>query len=324
MKSTVKWIIIAWMVTGAMSTANADIVDRIVAVVNSEVITLSDLNAVFEPYMERINQQFKGRDQDKTKVIAEGKSTILKRMVDNKLIEQQSKKSGLTVKDDEVMTAIRDMLTQRNIELSEFVNGLAKEGTSFEAYKQDVKGHLLRQRLMRREVQSKIIVTDEEVGEYYKAHRDDYEGKEAVRIRQIFLHIPRGGNEQAREEVRKKAEGIRKRLLGREPFEMLAAQFSHGPEAQSGGDIGFIERGRILPEVEAAAFQLDVGAISDVIESPLGLHIIQVVDKKGAGLKPYDDVRREIQMKIEDQKMQERYERWIADLRKKSHIEMKL
>jgi peptidyl-prolyl cis-trans isomerase SurA len=204
------------------------------------------------------------------------------------------------------------------------VKTLAREGSTLDAYKQDVKEQLMRQRLVRREIQSKILVTDEEIGAYYKLHREDYEGKEAVRIKQILLLVPRGSDQMTRDDIRRGAETIRKRLLAAESFDLLAVKYSQGPAAQSGGDVGFIERGQVLPEVETVAFRLRMDEVSDVIESPLGFHIIKMIDKKGAGLKQLPEVRQEILMKIDGQKMNQRFEQWIVELRKKSHIEIKL
>ncbi|MCK7506742.1 MAG: peptidylprolyl isomerase [Desulfobacterales bacterium] len=91
-------------------------------------------------------------------------------------------------------------------------------------------------------------------------HRQDYEGKEAVRIKQILLPVPAGADKKTRESAREQARQLRERILKGEPFELLAAQYSKGPAAAQGGDIGFVERGVIVPEVEKAAFSLPVGA----------------------------------------------------------------
>jgi parvulin-like peptidyl-prolyl isomerase len=98
-------------------------------------------------------------------------------------------------------------------------------------------------------------------------------------------------------------------------------KYSQGPEAQQGGDIGFIEKGVIIPEVEKAAFSLPLEQISNVIESSLGFHIIKVIDKRGAGLKKIESVREEIKTKLEDEKLEKKYDEWISAVRKKSFIE---
>lgn len=302
--------------------AGGDVVDRIVAVVNDDIITLSELNAAFAPFMKRIEDGYKGTD--KGKMVAEGKATILSRMVDHVLIEQQAKKSGITIKDEEVTTVLKNMLADRKATFPDLLKSLEKDGTTLDAYKKDLKEQLLRQRLIRREVQSKIVVSDEEVGDYYQQHRDDYEGKEAVRVKQVLLMIPPDSTPEIRASLRKEADALRKRLLAGESFDVIAEKYSQGPAKQAGGDIGFIERGQTLPEVEAAAFKMKTHELSDVIESSVGFHLIQVMDKKGAGLKPLPAVRQEIIMKIEDQKIAQRLDQWVAELRKKAHVEIKL
>ena len=322
MKSIMKLLVAVVFAAGLVLPVHAEIFDRIVAIVNDEVITLTELNTAFEPYAAKIEEAYKNRD--KTKILTEGKMTVLKRLVDHKLIEQQSKKSGLAVKDDEVMGAIKSILTRQKIQMEDLLKTLAKEGTTFETYKRDIQDQLLRQRLVRREIQSKIVVTNEEIGEYYKEHREDYEGKEAVRIKQIFLAIPQNSDQTTRDGIMKDAQGLRKRLLANESFEAIAAKYSQGPAAQSGGDIGFIERGQTLQEVETVAFRLRIEEVSEVIESPVGLHIIKVADKKGAGLKPLTGVRQEILAKLEEQKMAQRFDQWLTDLRERSLIQYKL
>ena len=298
--------------------AGGEVVDRIVAIVNDDIITLAELNAAFLPYMMRIEAQYKGTDKDR--IVADGKKTILDRLIDHMLVEQESKKSGITVKDDEVMNVIKNILAERKVLFPDLLKTLEKEGTTLDAYKKDLKEQLLRQRLIRREVQSKIVISDEEIGEYYTQHRDDYEGKEAVRIKQILLVVPAGSTQDVRDKMRMEAENLRKRILAGEPFDAIAEKYSQGPSAQAGGDIGFIERGQTLPEVETAAFKLKINELSGVIQSSVGFHIISVVNKKGAGLKPMTEVRQEIVMKIEDQKMASRLDQWVAGLAKKKPI----
>lgn len=310
------------LMIGTVVPVSGEVVDRIVAIVNDDVITLSELNNTFDPYMKRIEAQLAGKDRDK--VVAEGKTAILNRMIDNKLIEQEAKKSGIVVKDDEIMGVIRDMLKSRNMQMPDLLQALSKDGMTFDGYKQELKEQLQRQQLVRREIRAKIVVTDDEIGDYYRQHREDYEGKEAIRIKQILLPVPIGTDPVIRERARELAESILKRIKNGEPFEALASQFSPGPATAAGGDIGFVERGHMLPEVEKAALSMGIGDVSPVIESSQGFYIVQVVDKRGAGLKPITEVRQEIQMKLEDEKAAKKFDQWVADLRGKSLVDIKL
>jgi len=319
--ATWKYIIIAAGIFISVP-AIAEIMERIVAVVNGDVITSSELNSAYELYKKRIEETYKG--PDKEKVIAENRLLMLNRMTDNMLIDQESKKSQIIIKDEEVTDTINDFISRRKMKMEDLINELAKENSSIEAHRKDVKAHLLRMRLLRREIKSKIAVTEEEIGEYYLKNREAYEGKEAVRIKQILILFPKGADVKTKAKLREGIDTIHKRLLNGEPFDLLAAQFSQQAAAATAGDLGFLEKGLMLPAVESVAFGLKKDEISKVIESPVGLHIIQAIDRRGAGIKPIETVREEIKARLEEEKIDKKYEEWIKELRKKSLIEIKL
>ena len=303
--------------------AHAAVADRIVAIVNNEIITLSDVNRAFAPFEEKFEQSYQGPERDKEKAREETRTMLLNRMIDNLLMEQESRKTGIAVRNEEVEAAIQDIQKKRNISSDEFSKILQRDGMTMDALRKDMRNHMTRMKLVQRDIKSRVAVTDEEIGEYYRKHREDYEGKEAVRVRQILLPLPKGADPAGKARLRANAEQIRKRLLDGEPFVQLSAAYSQGPAATEGGDIGYIEKGMILPEVEAVAFSLPVNQVSPIIESPVGFHIILVVDRRGAGLKSIESVREEIREKIDQEKMEKKYGEWLEELRKKSHIEIK-
>jgi len=295
--------------------------DKIIAVVNDEIITQKEFNDACEPYLKKIDETYQGNN--KAEVIKQTKDAILQRLIDNLLIEHEAKRIGTSIKDEEVMNVLKDMLTRQNVSMEDFVKKLEREGNSLASAKNEIKGQLMRMKLMRWEIKSKIMISEQEIGEYYNQHRDEYEGKEAVRIKQIMLTVPPGAGKAAKVKIKEAAAQIQKSALSGESFEQLAAKYSQGPAASQGGDVGFVEKGGIIPEIEAVAFSLPLDQVSSVIESSLGFHIIKVIDKRGAGLKPIDAVREEIKAKLEDGKLEKKYDEWIAALRKKSHIEIR-
>jgi parvulin-like peptidyl-prolyl isomerase len=319
-----KGVLIAWALMLMCMPAGAEVMDKIIAVVNDEVITLAEFNAAFEPYRKNIEETYKG--DNKEEVIKRTKEIFLKRFIDNMLIEQEAKKAdgGIIIKDEEVTDVIKDMLVKRKISMDDFLKSLVREGNSLESLKKDIRNQMMRMRLLRREIKSKVIVSDEEIGEYYNKNRQDYEGKEAVRIKQILLLLPPKADKITREKLKNEAQKLRQRIMNGEPFDLLAVNYSQGPAAAQGGDIGFIGKGAIIPEVEAVVFSLPVEQLSEVIESSVGFHIIKVVDKRGAGLKPIAVVRVEIKEKIENEKLDKKFDEWIASVRAKSHIDIRL
>jgi len=300
---------------------HAAVVDRIVAVVNDEIILLSEMDAAFEPYRTKVEAAYQGKDR--AGALAEARRAFLGRLIDGRLIEQEAKQKGISIKDEELTAVIKEIIDKRNISLADFTEELVKGGISLEFYKNDIREQMVKMRLVQRELKSKVIVTDKEIGEYYIKNRDDYEGKEAVRVNQIFFAFPKNADGEAKKKVTKAAAEMDRRLKQGESFEVLMAGLA--PEtAASSGDLGFIVKGTVFPALEKVAFSLNKGEVSGVIESPSGLHIIKVSDKKGDGLKPIEDVRDEIRAKIEDQKMGEKFADWLEGLRKKSHIEDRL
>jgi peptidyl-prolyl cis-trans isomerase SurA len=303
-------------------SVQAGVADRIVAVVNDEVITLSELNSALEPYQAKIEASYTGVGREKA--LTEARMTLLNRMIENMLMEQQARKAGIVIQDQEVTGVIKDLLERKKLSQDDLRKMLEREGTTMEAYKKGVIDQLVRIRLVQREIKSQVAVSDEEIGEYYRKHREDYEGKDTVRIKQILLPLPKEADPAVKEKLRMDIEAIHERLLAGEPFELLSAKYSQGSAAAKGGDIGYIEKGMILHEVEEVAFGLPLNQISDIIESPIGFHIIQVIDRRGGGFKAIESVREEIREKIDQEKMEKKFGAWLVELRKRSHIEIKL
>lgn len=300
----------------------AEVVDRIVAFVNGDIITLRELDSAFEPYQKRIDDTYQG--PDKGKVVAEAKRSLLNRMIENLLINQEAKKSSITVQDEEVMASIGEMLSQKKMTMEDFRKSLAREGTSLEDYKKEVRDSLVRMRVLRREVRSRIAVSDEEIGEYYRLHRDDYEGVDAVRLKQILLLFPKIMDADAKARLQEEGMSILKQLRAGASFDALAARFSQGPAAEAGGDVGYVEKGAMLPEVEKAAYSLKKNQISDLIESSVGFHIIKVIDRRGGGVKSMEDIRAEIKSRLENEKLDKKYDSWVSELREKSLVDIRL
>ena len=303
-------------------SSHAEMVDRIVAIINHEIITLSELNNSLETYMKRVGQSSEVTDREDVKKRL--RTLILDSLIDQKLIIQEAQKLGIAATDDDVDQAIKDMLSKKKITMKTMAENIASQGGTIEDYREEIKQHLTKRNLIGREIRKNVTITQEEIGNYYRKHRNDYEGKEAVRIRQILIIVPKDCDVETKEKKRSSAEETLKRLRNGEPFSLLAAEVSQGPAAQTGGDLGYIEKGLILPEVDTVAFSLKKGEISGIIETSVGYHIIQVVDKRGAGIKPPESVREEIIEKLGRQKVEEKFQEWLEEQRKKSLIEIRL
>lgn len=300
----------------------ADFEDRIVAIVNDEVITLSELDTTLQSFMKRVEKIPRGDQREK--IVAQARGAAMNKLINNMLLEQKAAKLGIIVTDKDVDKALKNILEEKHMSFEKFRKALASEGGVLDEYKGEIRRNIVNGRIVEKEIRSGITISEEEVGAYYRKHRDDYEGKEAARIQQILLVKPKDCDDSTRKELRSKAEEILKRLENGDLFDVLVGIYSQGPAAKSGGDLGFVEKGMMFPEVDAAVSGLKVGESSEIIESPVGFHIIKIIDRRGAGIKPVEEVREEIIRTIGNEKINKRFQEWLKELREKSLVEIKL
>jgi len=296
--------------------------DRIIAVVNTDVLTLSDLETALQPVLKRIEKI--PEEKKRKEVAAQARMAVLKRLIDDLLIEQEAVKLGIIATDKEVDGVLESILRDEGISIQKFKETLAKKGATLGEYKDEIRRSRVQRKIVDRTVKSKVAVSEEEIGEYYAEHRATYEGKEANRIQQILIVKPKTASDDGYKALRAQAKAILKKLKEGQSFDLLVGTYSQGPAAGSRGDLGFVEKGMMFPEVDAAAFSLKTGEISDVIESPVGFHIIKIIDRRGAGIKPIENVREEIIAKIGNEKMKKKFEEWLKELRERSLVEIRL
>jgi len=311
-----------FLLFAATTPSWGEIVDRVIAVVNDDVITQYELESTVEFVLKRFGPDV--RPEDKQRMAAEARKVLLNRMIDDLLLRQEAKRLGITVRDDEVNNTIQENLKRRKMSLEDLQQALVKEGNSYEKYREATRNDLIKMRTMQREIRPRISVTNEEIGSFYQEHRDEYEGKLRVRLQMILLPVPDGGGDPAvKEQQHVKAQAILKRIRAGEPFEALANEFTPGP-ARTGGDIGYVEKGNLNPAIEEVAFGLKPGETSDVIETPQGLYIIRALDRRGGGSFSAKATREDVEERLYRDKMEQKYAEWVVKRRQKAHIEIRL
>ncbi len=296
---------------------SAVLLDRVIATVNNDVITWSELRKSIE--IEN-REFFKGlTDEEKEKKIKEIESFFLNSMIDMKLQIQEALKLGLQVSPQETNEAVADIKKKYNLTDENFIESLKAEGMSLEEYKTRLSEQILLSKVVRFEVRDTVPVTDKEIGEYYEANTGKYKKEEKVKIRQIYFALK---DSSQKAEVEAKAEAILQRIKKGEDFAKLAGEFSEDESRQFGGDLGYVSRGSAIKEIEDEAFALKVGDVSKPFWSPKGLHIIKVEDRKESGFS--EKVREEIKEILFEKAFKLKYEDWIKKLREKAYIEINL
>jgi peptidyl-prolyl cis-trans isomerase SurA len=285
----------------------AKLEDRIVAVVNKDLIMLSELKRDLLSDQERLSKLYKGEEFERRLKAAEAMAVT--KMIERKLQLQAAKNKGLDVSDQEVVQAVAEMKKQ-----GEQIDG-ADPNTA-----RSVREQLTLMRVVDREVRGVIMVADSEMKRYYREHQDRFAYPEEYQLSQILIK-PRTPDDLSVAQGR--AEALLATLKQGESFEELALRFSDGADAARGGRLGLVRQGELIPALEQALTSLKIGEITGIVETPEGLHIVRVDDKKPRQFRPFEQVKAEIQSLVFQQKTEDQYQIWMADLKNKAYIEIK-
>jgi len=285
----------------------AQVEDRIVAVVNSDLIMLSDMKRELAPERERLKKHHRGQELTRRLKIAE--SMALTTMIERRIQLQEAKARGIEVSDEEVKQAILQMKQQ----------GEKIDETDAWTLK-NVRDQLMLLRVVDREVRSGVMVVDSDMRRYYQEHRDRFALPEEYTLSQILLARRSLDDGMA---SKAKAREILTLLKQGETFENLAIQFSEGPNASRGGALGLVRQGELLPAIERAIANLEPGGISDPVDTPEGIHIVRIEEKLPKQFRPYEAVKTEIQGLVFQQKSEDVFQAWLANLKNKAYIEVK-
>lgn len=281
--------------------------DRIVAVVNADLIMLSDVRQELAPERERISRQHRGDELAQRLKTAE--YMALTKMIERRLQLQEARARGIEVSDQEVKSAVEQMKRQgEKIDLGDPLSA------------RNVKDQLTLLKVVDREVRSGVMVGEAEMKRYYQEHRDRFALPEEHTLSQILVR-PKSSDDTA--EAVGRARRVLSELKQGEKFEDVALRHSDGPNASRGGRLGLVRQGELLPAIERAIAPLVAGGVSDIIESPEGLHIVRVEEKHPKQYRPFDEVKFEIQGLVFQQKSEDVFQAWLVDLKNKAYIEIK-
>lgn len=296
----------------------AILLDKVVAVVNQDVITWSELYKAME--MDAPPDVRAMTAEEKKKIFSKQEGHLLENLIDIKLELQQAASDGLTASPEEIQDAVNTIKKKYSMNASELAASLKKEGYSMKEYRKRLGEQILVSKVVDREIRSKIVVSDSDVSKYIQENRKELEADKGYRISQIFFHAP--ANAKDREGLFDKAEGIEKRIRAGERFEDLAKKYSEDPSATSGGDLGFIKEDQLSTEFRAQLSKMKVGDVSSPFWTASGLHIIKLVERPG--LKSKSEIEDEARNELTRRLFALKYKEWVKRLRGKAFIDVKL
>ncbi|MFQ5847829.1 MAG: peptidylprolyl isomerase [Candidatus Methylomirabilales bacterium] len=298
------------------------LIDKVVAVVNDEVITLSELQKEEKPLIQRIREELTGDARASQMEITERQ--ILDALILRRLQLQEAKKEKVTVNRAEVTATLEKIKRQNGLSSDvEFAAALAQENLTLREFRTKVWEQLVVDRLLIKKVRTSVLVSEEEVTRYYEAHTDEFQQAPSVRIRHILVRLPRQASPADRAQARTRAAEALEQLKDGADFAQVAAQYSDGAAAQEGGDLGVIRKGELDPALESVAFSLKPGSISEVVETGAGLNIIKV-EERTIGDVPIARVREQMRQRLLAEKLRQRMKAYFAEIKAKAYIDVRL
>jgi len=300
------------------------VVEEIVARVNNEIITSSELEKARASAAEDAQQDCGGRcTQEQLQVAIEDRQKFaLRDLIDQSLLAQRGKDMGLNVEADVVKQLDQIRIQNKIPNMEEFEKAVAKEGLNWDDFKNNIRNKALTQQVISREVGSHITITHEEAVKFYEEHKNEFEKPEQVALRAIELSTE-GKDETQLADVKKKADELLKRIGEGEDFAVLAKRFSDGSTAQQGGYLGVYKRGELSKSIEDKVFTMKKNQLTDVIETRQGFLILQVLERYEAGVQPYDKVENEIMDHLYGERIQPALREYLKTLREQSYVVIK-
>jgi peptidyl-prolyl cis-trans isomerase SurA len=303
------------------SVARTEIVDRVAAVVNNDIILQSEVDRLMAPIQTTLRQNGYF-DNQIVSILSEQRPRVIEQMIFEKLTDQQAERNKIQIGDAEVNNHIRRMMEINGLNDQSLRQMLEVDGISYEEYRKKIRDQLLRTKLVNYEVKSKIVITDLDIKAAYDKNNERYSGVTQYHLRHILIKVPADAGKKQREFLLQRLQLVHSRLRAGESFAQLAIENSEAGTASRGGDLGFIESRLLAEPIRLGLKGLKNGQVTEVIDTEQGYQIFRLEESKTTGGKTLEEARGEIQDKLYAEIVDQKFKNWLKDLHQKAHIQI--
>ena len=299
---------------GSPILGGAKIVERIIARVNSEIITQRQYDDEQAQLREKLSQDYSGAELDAQ--VREQSKNLLRDLIDESLMVQKAKDDDINVETDLVKELDGYRKRANLATLEDLETEVEKQGLNYEDFKDRLRRQLLMQEVIGREVGSRIQLSRDDARKFYEAHKKEFESPGMVHLAQILI-----SNEKHKpEEAEKRANDALAELKAGQRFAEVAKKYSDAPTAEQGGDVGYLKEGTLAPEISALVAKLDLNEFSNPIQTKYGYIILKVLERFSPGIPKYEEVEQRVNEMLYNQKMQPDLREFLLRLRRESYI----
>ncbi len=307
-------VFISFSLSG-VSSARAEIVDKVLVVVNEEVVTQRDFDRIFTPIEKNFVTTYEGKELERQ--LETARAGLLEQLINSKLTISLAKNAEMEIDEEELKRRI-DKVKEYYDSEETFLQVLNAKGTNLSEFNKEIREQMLAQAFVEKEVSAKIIITPVETKELYNKNKEKFVAPHKVKVRSIMIRKTKD-----REMDKAKIAGIVKELESGRNFTDFAKEASEGPYAEAGGDMGYVSRGQVLEEMEEAIFSTEVGKLSDIVETHIGFHVFlieEIQTPRTLGFAEVSDfLREQLYMKRFEEKLME----WLKEKRENAYIDYK-
>jgi parvulin-like peptidyl-prolyl isomerase len=310
----IKAMVVSFTFVMLGTLAEAATVNKVVAVVNDEVITQQDVDQLLSVLYAQYSQEYKG--DELLQKMEQIKKDILNQIIEDKLVLSRAKELGIKVTESEVNEKL-DYVRKGFLSEEEFYNTLETQGITVGNLKERYKDQIMMKKLVDNEVKTRISVLPSETSDYYEKHRNQFKEGDKYRVKNILV---KAKDDVTFELAKVEIDNVYDKLKEGVDFDSLAMQYSQGPNAENGGDMGYIEKGQMLEALDKAIFNLKPGEFSEPVKSEIGYHIFKLEDIKYGRQASLEEVQKDIQTILFQDKFKARVNEWLLGLKKKAYI----
>jgi peptidyl-prolyl cis-trans isomerase SurA len=306
------------------TASEGKVIEEIVARVNNEVITRSELEHSKVTAEEDAKQDCQNRctPAQLKQITEDSQKNALRNLIDQSLLVQRAKDMSISVEPDVIKQLDQIRIENKLDSLESLEKAVESQGLNWEDFKNNIRNGLLTKKVISSEVGSHISIDKEEIQKYYDAHKQDYIRPEQVALRSIEINTA-GKDEAEVAELRKKADTALKRIKDGEDFGEIAKRYSDGATAKQGGYLGIYKRGELSKQLEDVVFKMKKNDLTDVMETKQGFLIMQVLEHYDEGQQSLAKVENEIMDKLYGERMEPALREYLKTLREQSYVVVK-
>lgn len=304
----------AFLAVAAPASSAGKVVERIIARVNSEIITERQFDREKQKLRGQLAQEYSGPELEAK--VREQSKNLLRDMIDQDLMVEKAKDLDIKVETDVVKELDQIRQQQHVATLEDLKNEVEKGGLIWEDFEDGLRRNLLMREVIGREVGSRIVISHEETRKYYQTHLRDFVYPEGVHLAEILVSTEK----RKPEEAEKRAKDALAEIKAGSRFDLVAKKYSDHESASEGGDIGFFKKGQLAPDLAQSIDKLDVGDMTDVIQTKYGDMILKVVERRKQGQAAFEDVEQKVNEILYNERMQPALREFLSNLRKESYI----